>query len=65
MTEATPKVYKVAVWATGGVGEYAIRTITDRPNLELTGVWCTPMRRRAATRRTRPLRSAGRVCHPR
>ena len=39
MTEATPKVYKVAVWATGGVGEYAIRTITDRPNLELTGVW--------------------------
>jgi hypothetical protein len=31
--------YKVAVWATGGVGKYAIRTITDRPNLELVGVW--------------------------
>jgi hypothetical protein len=31
--------YKVAVWATGGVGKYAIRTIADRPNLELVGVW--------------------------
>jgi hypothetical protein len=31
--------YKVAVWATGGVGKYAIRTITDRPNLDLVGVW--------------------------
>ena len=39
MNEANPEVYKVAVWATGGVGKYAIRTITDRPNLELTGVW--------------------------
>jgi hypothetical protein len=33
------KIYKVIVWATGGVGRYAIRTITDRPNLELAGVW--------------------------
>ena len=31
--------YKVIVWATGGVGRYAIRTVTDRPNLELAGVW--------------------------
>lgn len=31
--------YKVAVWATGGVGKYAIRTVTDRPNLDLVGVW--------------------------
>ena len=31
--------YKVIVWATGGVGRYAIRTIADRPNLELAGVW--------------------------
>ena len=31
--------YKVAVWATGGVGKYAIRTIADRPNLDLVGVW--------------------------
>jgi hypothetical protein len=31
--------YKVVVWATGGVGKYAIRTIADRPNLELVGVW--------------------------
>jgi hypothetical protein len=38
MNEANPKVYKAAVWATGGVGKYAIRTITDRPNLELTRV---------------------------
>ncbi|MBV8294241.1 MAG: dihydrodipicolinate reductase, partial [Mycobacterium sp.] len=31
--------YNVAVWATGGVGKYAIRTIADRPNLHLVGVW--------------------------
>lgn len=31
--------YKVAVWATGRVGRLAIRSIADRPNLELTGVW--------------------------
>jgi hypothetical protein len=31
--------YRVIVWATGGVGRYAIRTIVDRPNLELAGVW--------------------------
>ncbi len=31
--------YKVIVWATGGVGRYAIRTVADRPNLELAGVW--------------------------
>ena len=31
--------YNVAVWATGGVGKYAIRTIADRPNLDLVGVW--------------------------
>jgi Dihydrodipicolinate reductase, N-terminus len=31
--------YKVAVWATGGIGKYAIRTIADRPNLDLVGVW--------------------------
>ena len=30
--------YKVAVWATGGVGRFAIRTIADRPNLDLVGV---------------------------
>jgi hypothetical protein len=33
------KTYRVIVWATGGVGRYAIRTVTDRPNLELAGVW--------------------------
>lgn len=31
--------YKVAVWAAGGVGKYAIHTIADRPNLDLVGVW--------------------------
>src|SRR5208283_1434692 len=31
--------YKVVVWATGRVGKLAIRTIADRPNLELVGVW--------------------------
>ncbi len=33
------KRYKVIVWATGTIGGYAIRTIMDRPNLELVGVW--------------------------
>ena len=33
------KAYKVVVWATGGVGRYAIRTAADRPNLELVGAW--------------------------
>jgi len=32
-------VYKVIVWATGTIGQYAIKTIVDRPNLELVGVW--------------------------
>jgi len=36
---STEQTYKVVVWATGGIGRYAIRTITDRPNLELVGVW--------------------------
>ena len=31
--------YKVIVWATGGVGRYAIRTVADRPDFELAGVW--------------------------
>jgi hypothetical protein len=33
------RTYKVIVWATGGIGKYAIRTIADRANLELAGVW--------------------------
>jgi hypothetical protein len=33
------QTYKVAVWATGGVGRLAIRTVVDRPNLELVGAW--------------------------
>ena len=33
------KPYKVVVWATGRVGKLAIRTVADRPNLELVGVW--------------------------
>src|ERR1700760_3663175 len=31
--------HRVVVWATGGIGSIAIRTITNRPNLELIGVW--------------------------
>src|ERR1700690_1588491 len=31
--------YKAVVWATGRVGKLAIRTIADRPNLDLVGVW--------------------------
>ena len=30
--------YRVVVWATGGIGSIAIRTITNRPELELVGV---------------------------
>ena len=37
--QQSDKRYRVAVWATGGVGRYAIRTIMDRPNLELAGAW--------------------------
>jgi hypothetical protein len=36
---AADRRYKVIVWATGTIGRFAIRTILDRPNLELTGVW--------------------------
>ena len=31
--------YRVVVWATGGIGSIAIRTITNRPELDLVGVW--------------------------
>jgi hypothetical protein len=30
---------RVVVWATGGIGSIAIRTIHRRPNLDLVGVW--------------------------
>ena len=35
----TAGTYRVVVWATGGIGSIAIRTITNRPDLELVGVW--------------------------
>jgi hypothetical protein len=31
--------YKVVVWATGRVGRLTIRTVADRSNLDLVGVW--------------------------
>ena len=31
--------HRVVVWATGGIGSIAIRTIHRRPNLDLVGVW--------------------------
>lgn len=31
--------HRVVVWATGGIGSIAIRAITQRPNLDLVGVW--------------------------
>ena len=31
--------YRVVVWSTGGIGSIAIRTIQQRPNLDLVGVW--------------------------
>ena len=39
MKRSASRCYKVIVWATGGVGRYAIRTIVDRPDFELAGVW--------------------------
>ena len=39
MRSTTGKTYEVVVWATGGVGRYAIRTAADRPNLEFVGAW--------------------------
>lgn len=39
MTPSPDGTYRVVVWATGGVGRYAIRTVADRPNLELVGAW--------------------------
>ena len=35
----TSKPYRVAVWATGGIGSIAIRAIQRRPDIELVGVW--------------------------
>ena len=31
--------YRVAQWSTGGVGALAVAAISDRPDLELVGVW--------------------------
>ena len=31
--------YRVVVWATGGIGSIAIRTVSKRPEFELVGVW--------------------------
>jgi hypothetical protein len=37
MRSTTGKTYEVVVWATGGVGRYAIRTAADRPTLNSLG----------------------------
>ena len=39
MTSRRRPPWRVVVWATGGVGRYAIRTIADRADLELAGAW--------------------------
>ncbi|OMC29599.1 hypothetical protein A5740_17785 [Mycobacterium sp. GA-1841] len=39
MVDQSDKRYRVAVWGTGGVGRYAVRTFVDRPNLDLVGAW--------------------------
>ena len=39
MKSLESKIYKVIIWATGGIGKSAIRTVADRANLELVGVW--------------------------
>jgi hypothetical protein len=31
--------YRVVVWATGGIGSIAIRSIQRRPDIDLVGVW--------------------------
>ena len=35
----TAEKQRVVVWSTGGIGSIAIRAITQRPNLDLVGVW--------------------------
>lgn len=35
----TADTQRVVVWSTGGIGSIAIRAITQRPNLDLVGVW--------------------------
>lgn len=35
----TQDKHRVVVWSTGGIGSIAIRAITERPNLDLVGVW--------------------------
>src|ERR1700722_19509867 len=37
--QMTAGKHRVVVWATGGIGSIAIRTISNRPDLELVGVW--------------------------
>ncbi|MEN8159330.1 MAG: hypothetical protein ABFS41_04565 [Myxococcota bacterium] len=39
MSPEVGRPWKIIVWATGGVGRYAIRTIADRPGFELVGAW--------------------------
>ncbi|MCV7153733.1 NAD(P)H-dependent amine dehydrogenase family protein [Mycolicibacterium pyrenivorans] len=35
----TAEKQRVVVWSTGGIGSIAVRAITQRPNLDLVGVW--------------------------
>src|ERR1700757_4740100 len=37
--QMTDDALRVVVWATGGIGSIAIRTIQRRANLDLVGVW--------------------------
>jgi hypothetical protein len=38
-TDFAKRTYNVVVWATGRVGRLSIKAVTDRPNLNLVGVW--------------------------
>ena len=33
------RVFRVAVWSTGGIGSIAVRAVAENPGTELVGVW--------------------------
>ncbi len=39
MDRSSRRTYRVAQWATGGVGSIAVAAISGRPDLDLAGVW--------------------------
>ncbi|CAN7299603.1 hypothetical protein LJR225_001609 [Phenylobacterium sp. LjRoot225] len=38
-TQTTPRIYRVAQWATGNIGAHAIKAVVEHPRMELVGLW--------------------------